>query len=187
MRPANGVVLALALSAGCAVLPGQIHVLADADGPEARQDAVAEAIRWLGDRRRPVALRSSAARALGRLRSAEPASVSALAAVLEQRYEPRELRCFAAWALGELRSPDSLAALTSALRTGLSEPVAAYVFEALAKHAAVMAGDESVCSIRSKPSSFTPAIIRACCLRCTSCWTTEIGPWPSTSAYSSAR
>lgn len=134
-------VVCLAAAGGCAVTPGQIHALADADAPAARRAAVVEAVRWLRDPQRSEALRSAAARALGRLRVADPQAVATLAEVVGARAEPRGLRCFSAWALGELRSARSLEALTAALRAGLDAPVAEYVLEGLVKHTAVMADD----------------------------------------------
>ena len=126
----------------CATIPGEIHVLADADGAEARTDAVRTAARWVMKRNEPTPLRMAAARSLGRLRVETSEAVSALRKALTRRSEPEAMRSMAAWALGELRGPSSLQALTQALRAQPEGKVAEYVLEALAKHLAVMAKDE---------------------------------------------
>ena len=134
-------VIAAVVSA-CVTTPGQIHGLADADDPSARADAVKTAVRWLKDRKAPVALRISAARSLGRLREVDAGAIANLATVVGDHRASRDLRCMAAWALGELRSPESLQVLASSLRGGLASPIDEYVLEGLTKHLALMKNDD---------------------------------------------
>lgn len=129
-------------SGACATTPGQIHVLADADSPSKRVEATTEALRWLSDRSADPALRISAARVLGRLKTKDPEVVRSLRETVKRSDEPLDLRCMSAWALGELRTSGSLRALSEALRGRLKTPLDRYVLEGLAKHLALMANDE---------------------------------------------
>lgn len=138
-----GSVLAVLLVA-CGTTTGQIHVLADADTPAERAEAVQRATAIVMNRRQPVALRMAAARALGRLQEVDDRAVAALSESLRGAAEPEDLRAMSAWALGELRSNGSLSALRSALRARVEGRVADYVLEGLAKHTALMANDEAV-------------------------------------------
>ncbi|MEM7675159.1 MAG: HEAT repeat domain-containing protein [Myxococcota bacterium] len=136
------ILVAVSTVAGCGTTAGQIHELADADTPRARARAIQEAVERIGDRRAPEALRRSAIRVLGRLRSDSPRPIEVLETVLTDGRAPQPLRCMAAWSLGELRAVGSLKVLTAALRAGVEDDLAAYVLEGLAKHTALMTNHE---------------------------------------------
>lgn len=134
-------VSALGLSA-CATAPTHMYDLMDAQDDEQVEAAVEEAARHLEGRRLSVGVRTAAARALGRLRSDQPRAIRALQSGLSEG-QPAALRRYSAWALGELRSAQALPVLTEALRTRVDDETGAYILEAIAKHYALMAGQEA--------------------------------------------
>lgn len=135
-------VVGLSLTLGaCAVVPTHMYDLIDAQDDEQVESAVREAAAQLGDRRARLGVRTAAALVLGRLRSDDPRAIAALQGGLSGQ-QPPALRRYSAWALGELRSPSALPVLTAALRSSIDDETGAYVLEAVAKHYAVMAGNE---------------------------------------------
>lgn len=140
MRALIGVWASFALC-GCGSTPATYYNLMEASSDREVDEAVSRASGAVGDRGLDSALRMAAARTLGRLRSDSPRAIRALTRAL-QPSEPPGVRRWAAWALGELRSSAGLSPLAQALHSDLDPATAHRVFEALAKHYAILSRDE---------------------------------------------
>lgn len=137
------ILIAAALSTalgGCVTSTAALLERQDAATDQEIEGAVADVGRVLADRRKAEPLRLTAAKVLGRLTSAQGASV--LGGILLDPSESDALRSYAAWALGELRDPRSLEPLIGALRAPLGDQAGERVLEGIAKHAALLAGND---------------------------------------------
>lgn len=131
----------VALLGACAVTPTQVLGLMDARTDGQRQESVEQAARLLRNSGRPVPVRATAAKVIGRLRQPTEAGVEALkSALLETSADPL-VRAWSAHALGELRSEASLAVLIDALRAPLDPMTFEQVLEGLAKHFVLLGRD----------------------------------------------
>lgn len=142
MRKGAGLVTVwtLAVVLGACAGPGAVLDLADASTDGERRSAVAKAAQVLSDPGQKEARRVAAAWVLGRLRRPAEAAISALSLGLDGR-TPEAVRIASAFALGELRTSESLDPLVAALASPhVSERLGRHLLQAIAKHAAVLAG-----------------------------------------------
>lgn len=122
--------------------PARVYQKMDADTDAERQEAVSWVTSCLSDRGNGTAVRMAAAKVLGRLRTPAPEAISMLARTLQATDEPAELRALSAWALGQMRAQGSLLALQGALRVPLDTRTGRYVLQGLARHFALIAGEQ---------------------------------------------